>query len=95
MGFPLLQPTSRTPDLRKVTHGSQEYGEGNGLPNQTWTFISSDRSSTGHCVDLACQQKGQYVPGQQGLNVGVVPEPGIDVIDIGNRPTYNSELTRL
>jgi hypothetical protein len=58
-------------------------------------LLALTRSSTGHCVDLACQQKGQYVLGQQGLNAGVVPEPGIDVIDIGNRPTYNSELTRL
>jgi hypothetical protein len=34
------------------------------------------------CLVLACigtlqsQQKGQYVPGQQGLNAGVIPDPG-------------------
>jgi len=26
---------------------------------------------------LQSQQKGQYVPGQQGLNAGVVPDPGV------------------
>ena len=35
------------------------------------------------CIGLACvpsalaQQKGQWVPGQLGLNAGVIPDPGI------------------
>ena len=27
-------------------------------------------------LPLLAQQKGQYVPGQYGLNAGVVPDPG-------------------
>ncbi len=29
------------------------------------------------CATLRAQQKGQYVPGQQGLNAGVIPAPGL------------------
>jgi hypothetical protein len=27
-------------------------------------------------ISIRAQQKGQYVPGQQGLNAGVLPDPG-------------------
>jgi hypothetical protein len=27
-------------------------------------------------VSTNAQQKGQYIPGQQGLNAGVLPDPG-------------------
>ena len=27
-------------------------------------------------VPANAQQKGQYIPGQQGLNAGVLPDPG-------------------
>ncbi len=30
----------------------------------------------GYVLPLWAQQKGQYVPGQQGLNAGVLPDPG-------------------
>ncbi|HSM85682.1 MAG TPA: transporter [Candidatus Limnocylindrales bacterium] len=29
------------------------------------------------CASATAQQKGQYVPGQSGLNAGVLPDPGI------------------
>ena len=28
-------------------------------------------------LPLAAQQKGQWIPGQFGLNAGVIPDPGI------------------
>ena len=28
-------------------------------------------------ASVHAQQKGQYMPGQQGLNAGVLPDPGI------------------
>lgn len=31
---------------------------------------------------LGAQQKGQYVPGQWGLNAGVIPDPGITVANL-------------
>ena len=31
---------------------------------------------------LMAQQKGQYQPGQFGLNAGVLPDPGISYVDI-------------
>ena len=31
---------------------------------------------------LRAQQRGQYQPGQYGLNAGVLPDPGITYVDI-------------
>jgi hypothetical protein len=33
-------------------------------------------------LTLQAQQKGQYVPGQQGLNPGVIPNPGITYVNM-------------
>jgi len=42
-------------------------------------------------LPLSAQQKGQYVPGQWGLNAGVVPDPGITYEEI----TINYSATQL
>ena len=40
---------------------------------------------------LVAQQKGQWIPGQVGLNAGIMPDPGFSVINI----TMNYSATRL
>ena len=35
-----------------------------------------------HPVVASAQQKGQYIPGQQGLNAGVLPDPGFTYANI-------------
>ena len=40
---------------------------------------------------LVAQQKGQWVPGQEGLNAGILPDPGVSIVNI----TLNYSSTRL
>ena len=32
--------------------------------------------------NMFAQQKGQWVPGQVGLNAGILPDPGISLVNI-------------
>ena len=43
------------------------------------------------CSLLMAQQKGQYAPGQYGLNAGVLPDPGITYVNL----TFNYNAGRL
>ena len=40
---------------------------------------------------LRAQQKGQWMPGQEGLNAGILPDPGVSIINI----TLNYSSSRL
>jgi len=56
--------------------------EGKHMRCKTGAVLLTGIIILGHIATARAQQKGQWVPGQYGLNAGVIPDPGITYVNL-------------